>query len=108
MTIAKLMLVGFLCLVPSSISMAQDVEMTLPKDVAIFKQRRDLCDHFRGEEPFDQERRKFLEENLNKYCTGTDKELAALKAQYKNDAAVIKVLGQYEEKVEASSFGPTK
>ena len=53
----------------------------LPADVAKFKERRDICDHFRGEEPYDAERRKFLEENLNKYCTGTDKELASLKAK---------------------------
>jgi hypothetical protein len=32
----------------------------VPADVAKFKDRRDLCDHFRGEEPYDEERRAFL------------------------------------------------
>ncbi len=75
----------------------------LPADVVKFKERRDLCDHFRGEEPYDAERRKFLEENLKKYCTGIDKELTSLKANYKNDKTVMRVLEKYEEKIEAGN-----
>lgn len=74
----------------------------LPRDVAQFKERRDLCDHFRGEEPYDQERRKFLEENLDKYCRGTDKALRALKIKYNKNKAAMKVLKQYDEKIEPS------
>ena len=73
----------------------------LPADVARFKERRDLCDHFRGEDPYDRERRRFLGENLNRYCAGTDAELAALKAKYKGNATVRKVLDKYEAKIEA-------
>jgi len=73
----------------------------LPADVARFKERRDLCDHFRGEDPYDRERRRFLTENLKNYCTGTDAELAALKAKYRGDQIVAKVLEKYEERIEA-------
>ena len=66
------------------------------------KRRRDLCDYFRGEDSYDEERRKFFEENLKKYCTGTDKELASLKAKYKNNKT-LKVLEKYEERIESDN-----
>lgn len=72
----------------------------VPADVAKFKDRRDLCDHFRGEEPYDAERRKFLAASVRTYCTGTDKELALLKAKYRDDIAVMRILGLYEEHAE--------
>ena len=76
----------------------------LPTDVVNFKERRDLCDHFRGEAPYDEERNKFLIENLEKYCTGTDRDLAALKAKYLDNPDVMRVLDGYEDKIEATSF----
>ncbi|MES2027180.1 MAG: hypothetical protein V4448_16645 [Pseudomonadota bacterium] len=41
-----------------------------PADAARFIERRDGCDHFRGEEPYDEERRKFLLDNIATLCTG--------------------------------------
>ena len=38
----------------------------LPSDVSESRKRRDFCDHFRGEDPYNKERRKFLEEKLKK------------------------------------------
>lgn len=76
----------------------------LPPDVTKFKERRDLCDHFRGEAPYDEERKKFLIENLEKYCKGTDGELAALKAKYMDDPNVMQALDGYEDKIEATDF----
>lgn len=74
----------------------------IPEDVALFRERRDLCDHFRGEEPYDEERRAFLEANLARYCTGTDAELAALKSRYRDDEAVMELLSGYEENIEGA------
>ena len=71
----------------------------LTGDVEKFKERRGLCDHFRGEDSYDEERRKFFEENLKQYCTGTDKEL---EAKYKNDKT-LKVLEKYEERIESDN-----
>ena len=56
-------------------------EGVLPRDVARFVTARDRCDHFRGEYPYDEERRRFLDKNMRTYCVGTDKQLAALKDQ---------------------------
>ena len=90
----------FIAIVPSGYGAEPTAIKGLPADVATFKERRDLCDHFRGEEPYDAERRTFLEESMNKYCTGTDKELASLKRRYKGNTVVLKVLSEYEETIE--------
>ena len=76
-------------------------QASLPHDVARFIERRDLCDHFRGEEPYDAERRDFLAKRMREYCTGTDAQLAALKNKYKSRPEVITRLSGYESKVEA-------
>ncbi len=89
---------------PEGLSAPQEspVVSGLPVDVTKFKQRRDLCDHLRGEEPYDAERRKFLEENMNKNCAGTDKELESLKLKYKHNEAVLRVLAGYEIRIEGT------
>jgi hypothetical protein len=53
-------------------------------DVEKFTERRNLCDHFRGEAPY-------------------DKELSSLKAKYENNTKVMKVLEKYEEEIEAGN-----
>lgn len=93
----------FIGVVPLGHAAEKEHVQKLAGDVEKFKERRDLCDHFRGEDQYDEDRGKFLEENLKKYCTGTDKELASLKAKYKNNKTVMKVLEKYEEKIEAGN-----
>lgn len=95
-----LILLGLVGAVPYGYAADMTAVSGLPSDVVEFKKRRDLCDHFRGEDPYNQDRRRFLEENLKKYCTGTDQELASLKMKYKNDDAVLKALSGYEVKIE--------
>ncbi|NJM51697.1 MAG: hypothetical protein HC843_13200 [Sphingomonadales bacterium] len=73
---------------------------TLPKDVAQFAEQRDACDHFRGEEAYDAERATFLTGQIEKNCTGTDKMLQALRQRYKDNAAIIDKLKQYEDVIE--------
>jgi len=95
-----LIVLGLVCIAPLGNTAERSAASGLPTDVLKFKERRDLCDHCRGEEPYDKERRKFLEENLKKYCTGTDRELPSLKTKYKNNEAVLKALADYEVKIE--------
>ncbi len=92
-----------MCAVPLGHAAEKEYVPKLTGDVEKFKERRDLCDHFRGEDPYDEQRRKFLEEKLKKYCTGTDKELASLKAKYKNNKTPMKVLEKYKEKIESDN-----
>ena len=75
-------------------------QSTLPADAAHFVEQRDSCDHFRGEEAYDAERGKFLEEQLRKLCTGTDKKLKALKAKYRKNPGVLSKLNEYEPRIE--------
>jgi hypothetical protein len=65
-----------------------------------YVERRDICDHFRGEEPYDEERREFLHRRLVEFCAGTDKELAELKHKYRNNKAVTERLNRYEPFIE--------
>jgi hypothetical protein len=90
-----------LSLVLASFTLVASAQQALlPADVARFVERRDLCDHFRGEEPYDAERREFLEKRMREYCTGTDAQLAALRRKYKGKSEVVTKLSEYEAKVE--------
>ncbi len=72
----------------------------LPQDVTAFQNRRDRCDHFRGEDAYDAKREKFLAAQVKKYCTGTDTQLKRLKARYKADRSVLRAVSGYDEKIE--------
>lgn len=87
---------SFVVVLLGLVSLASHGQQTLPPDVERFVQRRDLCDHFRGEEPYDAERRAFLEKRIRKFCTGTDAKLAALKRKYKGRSDVMAKLSEYE------------
>ena len=84
-------------------SVASDQVEGLPADVAAFLKQRDLCDHFRGEEPYDEQRRKFLEKNIIEYCTGTDSKLANLREKYRMNPVVMDRLSVSEEDVEPNN-----
>jgi len=89
----------------------------LPLDVLSFVNRRDGCDHFRGEPTdFDEaylnqagedglreqrERAEFINQNIAELCTGTDAQLRALKVRYDAaDSSIIKLLNTYEPTIE--------
>ncbi|MBB3910176.1 hypothetical protein [Sphingomonas desiccabilis] len=75
-------------------------DASLPSEVAAFRERRDECDHFRGEDPYDEERAAFLSEALTRTCTGTDAALKALRARYAGDPRVLAALADYEDEAE--------
>jgi len=79
----------------------------LPQEVTSYIAERNICDHFRGE-PIEGnsteqiERRGFVVDSLDIYCSGTDKRLAALKRRYKNNRAAMDKLSQFEEGIEGA------
>lgn len=73
---------------------------SLPAEVLAFRERRDECDHFRGEDPYDAERGAFLSAALERTCTGTDAELKTLRTRYAADAIVLAALADYEDQAE--------
>lgn len=81
----------------------------LPEEVEAFIAERNTCDHFRGEpyegnSPEQIERRTFIMDSLDIFCSGTDRRLAALKRRYKNNLPVMKELNKFEEKVETMHY----
>jgi hypothetical protein len=73
-----------------------------PTEVTRFMVDRDGCDHFRGEEPYDAERRAYLEKSIRDLCTGTDSKLADLRKRYAGNHDVTAALSGYEDRIEAA------
>lgn len=81
------------------------VTVGVPGDMAAFIESRGLCDHFRGEipEPGDDARMNDVNSSIDRYCVGTDRELARLKKKYADKRRLISMLSAYEEQIEMSS-----
>ena len=71
-------------------------------------ERRDAGDHFRGGDPYDEERRKFLRQKMTEFCVGTDKELSRLKSKYRRNTGVVSKLSEYEAQLNRIESSRTK
>lgn len=78
------------------------VQPKIPEDVSAFIEQRESCDHFRGEEAYDEERGAFLEKAQKETCTGTDAALKLLRSRYKENTVISIKLKGYEEDVEVA------
>lgn len=76
-------------------------EQKLPKDVSTFLEERESCDHWRGEEGYDKERRTEIDWSICQSCPGTDSKLALLRKKYLANRATIDKLSQLELKIES-------
>lgn len=74
----------------------------LPKDVSAFIEKREQCDHWRGEVD-GQTISKTLERDIQRACKGTDKQLYRMKSKYQNNQSITDRLNEFEEKIEAST-----
>lgn len=72
----------------------------LPDDAAAFAKRREECEHFLGEEPYDAERKEYLNKAVRESCGGSNRQLRELRAKYRSDAPVLYALSGYEELAE--------
>jgi hypothetical protein len=99
--VKQLMVCGWIALLAVSAA----AETTLPKDVEQFINKREGCDHFRGEIPDPGQKRRMREvtREIQRLCTGTDIALAQLKKKYANDAVVMQSLEEFEPQIEASN-----
>lgn len=81
-----------------------------PRDVRTFVARRDGCDHFRSEplptpdearmDADERERRTFLLRMMRRSCSGSDAQLAKLRAKYGHDSILGPVLADFEHPIE--------
>ncbi len=90
------------CPVPGDVYDVEDVRIycQMPADVQAFLARENTCQHFAGEEPYDDERRRELEEASAAYCEGREKNFTGLVARHRDDCAVrsalIDINGRYD------------
>jgi hypothetical protein len=77
---------------------------TLPRNVTTFIERREACDHFRGEEPYDTKRLKFLNKAMARTCTGSDAKLRKLRIKYVRNALVMDALKNYDDDIEPETL----
>ncbi|HIE4563394.1 TPA: hypothetical protein ACXNIY_004207 [Stenotrophomonas maltophilia] len=82
------------CPVPEDVYDVDDVRIycAMPTDVQAFLARENTCQHFAGEEPYDDERRRELEGASAKYCEGREKIFTGLVARHRGDCAVREAL----------------
>ena len=80
-----------------------------PRNPAIAQEARPFiiqrqgCDHFRGEPAYNEARRKFLVEQMEALCTGTDAELKRLRTKFADQPETIKALADFEDCIEYNS-----
>lgn len=63
-----------------------------PADVAKLQEDVETCLHFAGEEPFDDERRRQIDEAIEAHCGAVERDLPGLRAKYGNDPVVLERL----------------
>jgi hypothetical protein len=86
-----------------SFALAACITAGPPSDVRAFMERRDICDHLRGEAGDyngDIEREKEINEGVAKFCTGTDRALALLRMKHVDNQPVLEMLSKYEFRIE--------
>ena len=69
----------------------------LPPAVTRFIERRQGCDHWRGEFSEDPARRRQIDAGARQACTGSDRELDRLRRVYRQNLAVRDALKGYEK-----------
>lgn len=98
------MIKGLLAVALSTVAFSALASAPLPRDVRQFLERREGCEHFRGEvpeQPGNERRMRQVEREIRKLCKGTDKELAQLKRKYASDPKVMRTLADFEPQIEA-------
>ena len=97
------MLLCLSLLMPVLSSLADEL---LPREVQRFIDRREGCDHMRGEMPGPgTQRAREVSREIQKLCNGTDKEVARLKKKYAKNPSVMQRLDEFESAIEA---GPVR
>jgi hypothetical protein len=69
-----------------------DLLATKPEDVRYFVENAATCEHFAGEEPYDEERRTEIRIALGKYCKKALELSTLLKGKYSQNADILQIL----------------
>lgn len=81
----------------------------LPRDVQQFIDKREGCDHIRGEIPESDDKRHMRDVNrqIRTLCKGTDQALLQLKKKYAGNKSVMRQLNAFEDRIEATQSPKT-
>lgn len=82
------------CEVSNDIGDVDDIRIYcgMPADVRAFLERENTCQHFAGEEAYDEERRVELEAADTQYCEGRERIFADLYARHHDDCVLREAL----------------
>lgn len=83
--------VAVVCLVMTTLALAKD---SIPKDVRVFIENAEACEHLAGEFDGDlsEQRQKEIERGVVRYCQSAQKQLKRLSAKYKNDPKLMEII----------------
>ncbi len=84
------------------------VQSDFPEDVTTFLLDRESCDHWRGEDGYDAERKADIDWSICASCTGTDEKLPLLKKKYRDNKSVIAKLNELEPQIEPKDKAKAK
>lgn len=79
-----------------SIALAED---PIPPDVQGYLERRRACEHFIGEEPYDEARRRFLHLRILQSCSGINEQGQATRDLHHDDPKILKLLEAHNEPI---------
>lgn len=82
--------------------------LAFAKDVSDFLSRRATCDHWRGEDGYNEERKAEIACASCQACQGTDAQLASLKRRYRMNAKVMAELDALDLKIEPDDKATAK
>jgi hypothetical protein len=85
-------------------ALASDV----PKEIAKFIERRESCDHWRGEDKYNKKRQAEINRAICQACTGTDAELKRLKQKFKDRPDIQAKLNNFEPQIESKDKTKTR
>ena len=74
-------------------------EESVPRDVQAYLERRGACEHFIGEEPFDEARRRFLRLRILQTCSGINEQGQATRELHRDNPKVLKLLEAHSEPI---------
>ncbi len=74
-------------------------EEPIPTDVQAYLERRRACEHFIGEEPFDEARRRFLRLRILQTCSGINEQGQATRELHRDNPKVLKLLEAHSEPI---------
>jgi hypothetical protein len=78
----------------AALSALAEQPSALPADVAAFIDDHQNCEHFSGEEPYDEERRAFLNQQLQG-CDQLESRRATLQQRHAAEPELLRRLEQY-------------